>query len=81
MSEQEKKEAIVTSGEVTEAKTTWYKKLWNNPTARKIVKGIGAAAACVGSAVIGYKAGLKNGAAPLPAEGTVDETEEENDAE
>lgn len=80
MSEQEKKEAIVTSGEVTEAKTPWYKKLWNNPTTRKIVKGIGAAAACVGSAVIGYKAGLKNASAMTDVEEEM-QPAEENDAE
>ena len=80
MSEQEKNEAIATTGEVTEAKETWLKRLWKKPITKKIVKGIATATACVCSAIIGYKAGSKHPAesTPLPAEG---EEPEEDEAE
>ena len=78
MSEQEKIEAIATTGEVTEAKKPLLKRLWEKPITKKIVAGLTTAAMCVGSAVLGYKAGSKHALTPLPAEG---EVSEEDDAE
>lgn len=61
MSEQEKMEAIATTGDVGEAKENILVRLWKAPLTKKIVKGVATVGACVGSAIIGYKAGTKHG--------------------
>ena len=76
MSEQEKMEAIATTGEVSEAKENILVRLWKAPLTKKIVKGAAAVGACIGSALLGYKAGVKHGAKCLP-EAIEEEPEEE----
>lgn len=75
MSEQEKKEAIATTGEVKEAKEPLLKRLWRKPIVKKIVKGAAVTAACVGSFLVGRKTGVPAMTA-LP-EGTTDEPEDD----
>ena len=79
MSEQEKNEAIATTGEVTE-KEAWYKRLWKNPVTKKVVKGVAAVGACIGSAVIGFKAGVKHGGQTVP-DACMEDVPEETDGE
>lgn len=79
MSEQEKKEAIATTGEVKEAKEPLLKRLWRKPIVKKIVKGAAVTAACVGSFLVGRKTGCP-AMVPLPDEGTTD-APDEDDAE
>lgn len=69
-------ENTVNNSEVVIVKEPWYKKLWNHPLTRRIVKGGLAVGACIGSGVIGYKAGLKHNVS-----GTEMEIEPEDDAE
>ena len=78
MSEQEKKEAIVTTGEVTETKKSLLKRLWEKPIVQKIAKGAAAVGLCVASGLVGYKLG-KNDVPEMTALPDGEETDEDDD--
>lgn len=65
-------------------KEPWYKKLAANPIVRKTVGIAAKIAVPVACLYGGFKLGLKRGAAAIPVEGTVEETDDdlmEDDAE
>jgi hypothetical protein len=84
MSEQEKKEAIVAEGTVTEAKDerSWLKKLVDNhPKAWKWAKRSGAGIGIGGSLLMSFEIGKATGARNVEPVKLIDttETDEEND--
>ena len=78
MSEQEKKEAIVTEGTVTEKKSL-FQRIKQSPKTKKVLIGfvefLGIGTLCLAS----FKAGTRHAATAV--EGAVDVTDDDDDAE